>query len=72
MGMGCAQMAYSTEADFRLQMERDYRYACAALGWMPFDDFAAGYRWMEEWYAQYPMRRIHQPVERLREKASGC
>jgi len=31
-------------------LERDYRAMCALLGWMPFDDFASGYRAMADWH----------------------
>lgn len=55
-----AQAADQTWSAVETQVERDYLRACAWLGWMPFNEFAAGYRAMEDWYRERPFSAVSE------------
>ena len=51
-GVECVSGMAAERMRVILMLERDYREACGWFGSMSFEDFAAGYQAMTDWYDQ--------------------
>lgn len=64
---GGAERAGRTVAENReaiRMLEKDYREACGWFGPISFEDFAAGYQAMTDWYGQrsFPAKLVPEAV----------